>query len=192
MAISSITREPEFPVDRLFLDRWSPRAFAPDPIPHATLMTLFEAARWAPSCFNDQPWYFVYASEASGLAKMRSILVEKNRIWADRAPVLALVCSQKQFKHNNQPNRWAPFDAGAAWMSLALQASMLGLCAHAMGGFDLEAAYTTLGLPREKFDIHAAVAIGRRGDPKLLPEDIAAREAPSGRKPLAEIIRVIS
>ncbi|MGC8559393.1 MAG: nitroreductase family protein [Phycisphaerae bacterium] len=192
MATSSITREPEFPVDRLFLDRWSPRAFAPDPIPHATLMTLFEAARWAPSCFNDQPWYFVYAAEPSGLAKIRSILVEKNRIWADRAPVLALVCSHKQFKHNNQPNRWAPFDAGAAWMSLALQASMLGLCAHAMAGFDLDAAYTTLDLPREKFDIHAAVAIGRRGDSKLLPEELAAREGPTSRKPLAEIIRVIN
>jgi nitroreductase len=192
MSANSTIREPEFPVDRLFLDRWSPRAFSPEPIPHATLMTLFEAARWAPSCFNDQPWYFLYASEESGLAKMRAILVEKNRQWASRAPVLALVCSHKFFKHNNQPNRWAAFDAGAAWMSLALQASKLGLYAHGMAGFDVEAAYSQLGVSREKFDIHAAVAIGRLGDPKLLPEDMAVREGPSPRKPLAEMVRVIS
>lgn len=192
MNTGSIHREPEFPVDRLFLERWSPRAFSPDPVPHATLMMLFEAARWAPSCFNDQPWYFVYAADELGLVKMRSILVEKNRRWADRAPVLALICSQRNFRHNQQPNRWAAFDAGAAWMSLALQASMLGLCVHAMGGFDVDAAYDTLGLSREKLDIHAAVAIGRMGDPKLLPEDVAAREFPSSRRPLAEIIRVIS
>ncbi len=192
MGTTATVREPEFPVDRLFLDRWSPRAFSPEPIPHATLMTLFEAARWAPSCFNDQPWYFLYASEESGLQKMRAILMEKNRQWAGKAPVLALVCSQKFFKHNNQPNRWGAFDAGAAWMSLALQASMLGLCVHGMGGFDVDAAYTTLGLNREKLDIHAAVAIGRMGDPKLLPEDVASREGPSPRKPLAEVVRVIS
>lgn len=192
MGVTATNREPEFQVDRLFLDRWSPRAYSPEPIPHATLMTLFEAARWAPSCFNEQPWFFLYAAEESGLQKMRAILVEKNRQWASQAPVLVLVCSHKFFKHNNQPNRWGAFDAGSAWMSLALQASMLGLYAHGMGGFDLDAAYRTLDLNREKIDIHAAAAIGRMGDPKLLPEDLAAREGPSPRKPLAEMVRVIS
>lgn len=191
MSLTSTPREPEFPVDRLFLERWSPRAFAAEPIAHATLMTLFEAARWAPSCFNEQPWYFLYASEEPGLTKMQSILVEKNRLWAKRAPVLALVCSHRAFKHNGQPNRLAAFDAGAAWMSLAIQATMLGLAVHAMGGIDVAAAYKTLDLNPEKIEVHAAIAIGRRGDPQLLPEAVAAQEGPSARKPLAEMIRVI-
>jgi nitroreductase len=103
------------------------------------------------------------------------------------APLLIFVTARKTFSKNAKPNRHAPFDAGAAWMSLALQARKLGLHAHAMAGFDRENAHDILGLPEEEFDIIAAVAVGRRVEPDKLPEDLAAGEAPNDRKPLSEV-----
>ncbi len=182
-------RAAEAQVDRLFLDRWSPRAFDPAPIPEETLASLFEAARWAPSCFNEQPWLFVYARTDADRARLLDLLSENNRTWAQRAPVLAFVFAQRRFSKSQKPNRWSGFDAGAAWMSLALQARLLGLSSHAMGGFDEERAYQALGVPRDDYQAMAAIAIGRRGPAGDLPETMAARERPSPRKPLAEVAR---
>jgi nitroreductase len=182
-------RAGEAQVDRLFLDRWSPRAFDPAPIPEETLASLFEAARWAPSCFNEQPWLFVYARSETDRARLLALLSEKNRTWARRAPVLAIVFAHRRFAKSQKPNRWSAFDAGAAWMSLALQARLLGLDTHAMGGFDDERSYEALGVPRDDYQAMAAIAIGRRGPAGDLPEDLAARETPSPRKPLSEVAR---
>ena len=178
------SRTPQADVDPMFLDRWSPRAYRPDPIAQHELMSLFEAARWAPSCFNEQPWVFLYAVSEDDRRRFAEALVEKNRQWAAAAPVLLFVAARRAFSHNGKPNRHGGFDAGAAWMSLALQARKRGLHAHAMAGFDQEKAHEVLALPPEEFAIFAAVAIGRRGDPGDLPPDCAKGEQPSSRKDL--------
>lgn len=180
-------RTPEAEVDSMFLDRWSPRDFLDEPIPEHQLRSLFEAARWAPSCYNEQPWLFIYAVRREDRERFAAALVEKNRLWASRAPLLMFVLTRRNFVATGKPNRHGAFDAGAAWVSLALQARKLGLYTHAMAGFDQDKAYEILGVPREEFEVMAAVAVGRRGDGSHLPEDLAAREAPSPRKPLAEL-----
>jgi nitroreductase len=182
-------RIPEVDVDSQFIDRWSPRAFANTPLAREQVASLFEAARWAPSCNDDQPWLFLYAETAVDRARFAEALVPTNQVWAVNAPLLLFVLCRRHFRHNGKDNRHAPFDAGAAWMSLALQARKLGLHAHAMAGFSRPKAYALLGVPQEDYDIMAAVAVGRRGDPALLPEEVAERELPNARKPLAEVAR---
>jgi nitroreductase len=182
-------RIPEVDVDSQFIDRWSPRAFANTPLAREQVASLFEAARWAPSCNNDQPWLFLYAETALDRARFAEALAPANQTWAANAPLLLFVLCRRHFRHDGKENRHAPFDAGAAWMSLALQARKLGLHAHAMAGFSRPKAYALLGVPQEDYDIMAAVAVGRRGDPALLPEEVAERELPNARKPLAEVAR---
>jgi len=181
------TRKPEYPVDPMFVDRWSPRAYDPTPLSEHIVNTLFEAARWAPSCYNEQPWLFRYAIAESNLQEYRSVLGEFNQAWAKNAPVLAFILARRNFVHNGKPNDWAVFDCGAAWMSVALQARRLGLYAHAMAGFDADKAYDTLGVNRDEYEIICAVAIGRYGDANALPENMRATEQPNDRKSLAEI-----
>jgi len=180
-------RATEAEVDPLFPQRWSPRSFLSDPVPGHQLQSLFEAARWAPSCNNEQPWMFIYATNRTDRDRFLGILNEQNRAWACNAPVLAFVLARKHFAKSGKENRHAGFDAGAAWMSLALQAVKLGLYAHAMAGFSLEKAYTILGVPKDHYDIIAAVAVGKKGDPAILPEELRSRESPNTRKPLANI-----
>lgn len=179
-------RTPEAEVDSLFPDRWSPRSFCSEPLPPQQVAALFEAARWSPSCYNEQPWLFAYAVTQEDRTRFAEALVEKNRQWASRAPLLLFVLARRSFVSNGRPNRHALFDAGAAWMALALQARRLGLHAHAMAGFSVERARATLRVP-EDYEVIAAVAVGRRGEPGELPEDLAAMEAPNGRKALAEV-----
>lgn len=182
-------RNPAAEVDSLFVDRWSPRAFIDEPLADWQVQTLFEAARWAPSCFNEQPWLFIYAVSAVDRQRFLPILVEGNQVWAKRAPLLLFVLARRTFAHNGKENRHAAFDAGAAWMSLALQARRLGLYAHAMAGFSRSRAYEILAVPEDEYDILAAIAVGHRGDPGQLPEAVAAREEPSERKAPAEVAR---
>jgi nitroreductase len=180
-------RTPEVEVDAIFVDRWSPRSFLPEPILEEDLQSLFEAARWTPSCYNEQPWLFLYAVTPEDRERFLSALLEKNRQWASRAPVLLFVLARRRFAANDKENRHAVFDAGAAWMALALQARRRGLHAHGMAGFSRERAYEVLQVPQEDYDIMAAVAIGRRGRPEGLPEDLRAIESPNNRKPLVEV-----
>jgi nitroreductase len=182
-------RIPTVDVDSQFLDRWSPRAFEPTPLSDDQLAALFEAARWSPSCYNDQPWLFVYAVTDEDRARFAEALVPANQLWASRAPLLLFVLCRRRFAHNDQENRHAPFDTGAAWLALALQARKLGLHAHAMAGFSRQKAHENLGVPAEDYDIMAAVAVGRRGAAELLPPEVAAREQLSERKPLQEVAR---
>jgi nitroreductase len=177
----------ECEVDSIFTDRWSPRAFLSDPLPEHQIKSLFEAARWAPSCFNEQPWLFVYATAPEQREKLVSALVPKNQRWASKCPLLMFVLARRQFKEGGRENRHAPFDAGAAWLSLALQARRLGLYAHAMAGFSIKKAYEVLGVSAEEYLIMAAIAVGRKGDADQLPEDIRSMESPNTRKPLAEV-----
>ena len=180
-------RAPETEVDSMFIDRWSPRAFLPDPIPEYQIKTLFEAARWAPSSFNEQPWLFLYATEPEKRKVLVSLLLEKNQRWAESVPLLMFVIARRKFAKGGTENRHAKFDAGAAWMSLALQARKLGLYAHAMAGFHLEKSYEVLGVPKDSYEVIAAIAVGRLGDSSGLPDDLLQMEMPKGRKPLAEV-----
>lgn len=177
----------EHPVDELFLDRWSPRALSGEGVSDEELLTLFEAARWAPSSYNNQPWRIIYARRDTGhWDRFLNLLVEGNRGWAKDAAALLLFVSKETFDFNGQPYPTHSFDTGAAWENLALQATKLGLVTHGMQGFDYERARAELNIP-EGFRVEAMIAVGRPGDPAQLPERLREREAPSGRKPLSEI-----
>jgi nitroreductase len=180
-------RIPEVDIDAMFLDRWSPRSFLSEPLRSDQVLALFEAARWAPSASNDQPWIFIYAVSEEDRRRFAATLVEWNQRWARSAPLLGYVLARRNLAGKDRPNRTALFDTGAAWMSLALQAHKLGLHAHGMGGFDREKAIEALGVPPDRFEIIAAFAVGRRGDPANLPEDLRQRELPSLRKPASEV-----
>lgn len=180
-------RTPDWDVDSMFVDRWSPRGFSGEPLTEREIHTLFEAARWAPSCYNEQPWRFVYATEPQARARLTACLVAKNRAWAGGAPLLMFLLARRHFQKTGAENRHAPYDAGAAWMALALQARKLGLYAHAMAGFNPDKAYETLGVSREDTLVMTAIAVGRRGDASGLPEDLRLLESPNDRKPHAEV-----
>jgi len=181
-------RIPENQIEQMFVERWSPRAFSSKPVEKEKLMSVFEAAKWAPSCYNDQPWLFLYATKEEDLKIFKSILVEQNQAWANKAPVLAIVFARKNLEFNEQPNNWAEFDSGAAWMALSLQANKLGLYTHGMAGFKEDLAYDLLNVSPDKYKAIAAIAIGYMGEISQLPEDLQEREEISLRKPLSEII----
>lgn len=184
-------RRADHPIDPQFLERWSPRAFTGEAIDEATLLGFLEAARWAPSGSNAQPWRFLYARAGTpAWDPLFGTLAESNQVWAKRASALVLVLSAREWvppgKSVAQPNGSHAFDAGAAWAYLAMQASLAGWHAHGMGGFDRDRARAALGVPANH-DLHAVIAIGRRGDKSMLPEELQAREAPNQRLPLAAV-----
>ncbi|NGP44912.1 nitroreductase family protein [Bacillaceae bacterium SIJ1] len=180
-------RQPEHSVSPLFLNRWSSRSFTDQPVSEDDLYTILEAAHWSPSSFNDQPWRFFVAHTEEHLPLFRSFLNEFNYTWASRAPVLLVIASDTLRPNGSTPNRAHAFDAGAAWASLALQASMLGLVAHAMGGFDRDKVRNELSLP-ETYAIHAMVALGYRGEPEDLPAALREEEKPNTRNRLSAVV----
>ena len=187
MIKGSEVRKATHPVADLFIDRWSPRAMSGEEIEEADLLTLFEAARWAPSSYNNQPWRILYARRGTEhWQTFFGLLVEGNKAWAQHAAALVLFVSKETFDFNGQPYPTHSFDTGAAWENLALQATLKGLVAHGMQGFDYERARAELRIP-EGFRVEAMVAVGRPGNPAQLPGRLREREAPSGRKALSEI-----
>lgn len=185
-------RKAEFSADRLFVDRWSARAYTGEEISDDILFALFEAARWAPSASNSQPWRFLYAKRnAPDFDLYLSLLVERNRLWAKNAGALVVLVSKKTIirpgSSEPTPARFHTFDTGAAWANLALQASLLGWSTRAIGGFDHEGARKQLNVP-DDYAVEVAIAIGRPGDKTLLPEDFQALETPNQRRPLAESV----
>jgi nitroreductase len=152
------------------------------------IMSLFEAARWAPSSYNNQPWRFIYAKRNTAhWDKLFNLLAEPNKVWTKNAAVLVVVIATKNFEHNEKYSITHQFDAGAAWENLALEASSRGLVVHGMQGFDYERARADLEIP-DNFDVMAMIAIGRRGPKENLPSQLQEREQPNDRKPLAEIV----
>jgi len=185
--VLSLRRTESSAVNPAFVQRWSPRAFSGEGISQAQVEALLEAARWAPSCFNAQPWRFIYAvRDDDAWPTLLSLLVEPNQAWAKSASALMVVISRNRFEHNDNPALTNNFDAGAAWMSLALQASYMGLAAHGMRGFDIDAAREKLAIP-EVYDIDAMLAVGHPGEVASLPEPYQERETPSPRIPLSQI-----
>ena len=178
-----MTRVAQHPIEALFLDRWSPRAMSGEALDRAELNRLFEAARWAPSSMNGQPWRFAFAvADSPNFATYFDLLVPANQAWCSRASALVVVLSKTTFD-NGKPARTHSFDAGAAWMSLALQGSRMGLVVHAMQGFDYDAARERLGVP-EEYAVECMIALGKPGRVEDLPEGYRAREQPSDRKPV--------
>lgn len=180
-------RTSEYNIDDRFLKRYSPRAFSGESITKDELMTLFEAARWAPSASNVQPWKFIYAMrDTPEFENLFSLLGDFNKDWCKRASVLVVTVSNKMLSKGGLSVTHS-FDTGAAWENLALQASTLGLIAHGMQGFDYALAKEKLGVP-EDYSVEMMIAIGKPGKVEDLPEPLQEREAPSDRKPLNEII----
>jgi len=182
----------DFPVHELIRERWSPRAFADKPVPQDVLRSIFEAARWAPSSYNEQPWAYIVATkdDKENFEKMLSVLVDFNAQWAKSAPVLALAVAKLAFANNNAPNRNAQYDTGAATALLSVEATARGLAVHQMAGFDAEKARQAFGIPKGWEPI-AALAIGYAGDPASLPAPLKDREmTPRTRKPIGEFVMV--
>jgi nitroreductase len=180
-------RETDFAIEPIFFHRWSPRAMSGDTISDAELMSLFEAARWAPSSYNEQPWRMLYAKrEGPHWSKFLDFLVEANRVWVKEAGALVVFTSCKIFSRNGKPNPVNVFDAGSAWENFALQGAKMGLVVHGMAGFDSEKVRVGCHVPND-YSIIAMAAVGRAGDPAKLPENLRSIEAPSGRKAVKEI-----
>lgn len=181
-------RTSEFNVDPMFLERWSPRAFTGEAMPDAALMSLFEAAHWAPSAFNGQPWRFVYAHrDTPAWDRLFDVLIPYNQQWVKNASVLMYVISDRFRRTEGRepaPVRSHSFDTGSAWAYLALQAHLAGWAAHGMAGFDVARSYEVLGVDEAHYQVEAAIAVGRQADPSVLDEPFRAREVPSQRNPV--------
>jgi nitroreductase len=188
MIKGSEIRKADHQIDNLFIDRWSPRAMSGEHIPESDLRVLFEAARWAPSSYNNQPWRILYAHRDSEQWPLFfDLLVETNKTWARNAAVLLVMVSKTTFDHNAKPSITHSFDCGAAWACLALQASLKEYVVHGMQGFDYERARTSLNIP-DDYRVEAMAAVGKPGLKETLPEDLQKRESPNDRKKLAETV----
>lgn len=180
----------DFPVHELISKRWSPRAFDPRPVPAQTLRSLLEAARWAPSSFNEQPWRFLLArrENTEEFERMLGCLSSGNQGWARDAGVLILTCVKHTFSRNDKPNRVAEHDIGLAAATLTLQATHLGLVVHQMAGIELDRIRETYSIPQGYAPL-TGIAIGYQGSPDRLPDNLqAAEKAPRERKPQREIV----
>jgi nitroreductase len=166
--------------------RWSPRAFTKTSIEPEVLARIIDAARFAPSCFNAQPWRF-YTSNDSTFADYLALLVDSNQVWAKDAAVIGFLAAKKNFEHNGKPNAHSAFDSGAAWMSMVLQAQQEGLHCHGMAGIHKDAAKTFFTLDDNSEEVIMAFVIGKHGNTDALPEPLRAKEVPSPRKKLDEI-----
>jgi len=167
--------------------RWSARAIDPAPVPEDDVRAVIEAARFAPSCYNEQPWRYLIAQDQPALDTLRAFLSESNRKWAGKAPVLMLVLALNLFERNQQPNRWNQFDTGTSWGFLQLEAWRRGYVTHAMAGFDQDRARKTLHIPGH-YDILCMVAMGRHGRPEDLDPLFQAKEQPNTRRDLDSVM----
>jgi nitroreductase len=180
----------EYPIHDLLRRRWSPRAFSERSVEPVLLARLFEAARWAPSSFNEQPWAFIVATkeQPDDFARVLGCLVAGNQTWARLAPVLMLSVAHSTFVRNGNPNRHAFHDVGTAMAQLTLQATAEGLFVHQMAGILADEAKRTFAIP-DGWEAVAGVALGYLGDPATLPEELRKREAgPRERKKLNEFV----
>ncbi len=185
------SRTSEYPIHPMFLNRWSPRAFADVSIEESDLLTMIEAGRWAASSYNAQPWRFIYARNGTAdWTRFVDLLVPFNQIWAKNASALVILVSRKTMvlpgSEQTVPSYTHSLDAGAASAYFALQASLMGWFVHGMQGLDMERAAAELSIP-EDFRVEAAYAVGKLGDKESLPEVLQAREQPSDRISLAEL-----
>ena len=188
MIKGSEKRKADHLIDKIFLDRWSPRAMTGETIPQEELMELFEAARWAPSSYNNQPWRILYAPrDSEHWPLFFDLMAEFNQGWARNAAVLIVFISKTTFDFSGDASVTHSFDTGSAWENLALQGWLKSLVVHGMQGFDYERARTALNIP-EGFQVEAMAAVGRPADPQTLPADLREKESPSDRRKLEQTI----
>lgn len=181
-------RKSTYPVLDLILTRWSRRAMSGEPITHEELMSLFEAARWAPSSFNHQPWRFIYAERNTPEWELfYNLQAQFNQSWSKNSAVFILALSHKYFEYNNSFSRTHSLDTGAATENLALQGFSMGLVVHGIEGFDYERARTELGIP-DDYDIEAMYIVGKPGRLDVLSTELQKREVPSDRLPTQELL----
>ena len=179
-------RKPEYDVNKIFVNRWSPRSMSGEALTHDELMSLFEAARWAPSCFNNQSWRFLYAKkDTKNWDMFFNLLGEGNQSWTKNASVLVVAVSKTTFDYNEKPSKTHSFDTGAAWENLALQGSLNDLVVHGMAGFDYDKAKEVLEIP-DKYHVEAMIAIGKHGKKADLSKELKDMEFPSDRKKVEE------
>ena len=184
----SISRSSTYPIEPVFLQRWSPRAFTGEAISEETLLALLEAARWAPSANNAQPWRFIYLlPDSPDWQGLLNTLNENNRRWAPQASAFLVLLSIRPGTSEPAPLYSHSLDAGAAWAYLALQAEASGWSTHPIGGYDRAALQVLLGVP-EGYRLETLVAVGKRGHAEGLPDDLRSREQPTPRRPLTEIV----
>lgn len=182
-------REAAHPIESLFLKRWSPRAMSGAELADADVNRLFEAARWAPSTYNEQEWRFLYAKNGDPQWEdFFGLLMEANQAWCDKAGMLIVVLSHKTFERNGKPNPVHTLDTGMAVQNLLLQAASMNLVGHAMAGFNRGQAKQVLQVP-DDYEVEAMIAIGHPGDVDALSPELQEREVPTGRKPINEIAR---
>lgn len=182
--------ETDVPISDLLRLRWSPRAFAPDAITDGEIARLFEAARWAPSAYNEQPWSFIVArrEDKEAFARLLGCLHPYNQLWAQRAALLAIATTRTQFSLNAEANRTALYDLGQAVACLSVQATLEGLAVHQMVGIEHDVAREVCGVPHPH-EVATAFAVGRPGDPSDLSEAHQQREAaPRVRKPIIDFL----
>ena len=181
-------RKAEYPIEDIFVARWSPRAMTGEPLSDGEIKTLFEAGRWAPSTYNEQEWRFLYARrDTPQWQTFFELLVEGNQAWCKNAAMLVVIVTHKVFALNGKPNPVHLFDAGAAFENIALQGTALGLVVHGMQGFDFAKAHSALRVP-EDYAVAAMFAAGRPAEPETLAQPMRDREKPSDRKPVTQII----
>ena len=181
-------RKTQHNVADFLLGRWSPRAMTGDALSEEELMTLFDAARWAPSAYNEQPWRFIYANrETPEWEKLNGLLGGFNQDWCANASTLVVICSTNTFKLNDKPSPTHSFDTGAAWMALALQGASMGLVVHGMSGFDYEQARTELNIP-DNVTVEAMFAIGKPAPKETLEGKLLEMENPSDRNPIDDFL----
>lgn len=183
-----MSRKADYPISPMILNRWSPRAMSGEPMTKEELFALFEAARWAPSSYNNQPWIFIYGMRGTeSWKRLHALQIPFNQEWTKNSSALALVVSKNNFYHNNKPAVTHSFDTGAAWMALALEGHEKGYVVHGMQGFDYEAAKKNLNIPAD-YTVEAMIAIGRPAPKETLPEEMQAKEFPSGRRAVTEFV----
>ncbi|WP_336485929.1 nitroreductase family protein [Methylobacterium nigriterrae] len=183
-------RQPDHPIDPLFLERRSPRAFTGDAVPQSELMRMFEAARWAPSSYNSQPWRFLYALRGDRhWDAFLGLLSPSNQAWVKDTGALVILCSNSRMKVGEtlRPSWSHSLDAGAASLAFQLQAIRQGWHAHGMTGFDRDRAVGVLNVP-EGYRVEAAYAVGRATPVGHLSEEQRARERPNGRRPITDFV----
>lgn len=181
-------RKATYPIESLLLDRWSPRAMSGEPLEHHEFMRLIEAARWAPSSYNSQPWRFIYAHrDTPAWQQLFDLMVPQNQAWAHAAAVLVVVLSQKNFEYNNKPSRTHSLTTGSAWQNLALQGWAQGLVVHGLEGFDYERARQNLHIPDDMV-VEMMCVVGKPGAIEQLPVELQKVEEPSDRKPVHELV----
>ena len=183
------TRKFNFEIMPEIKERWSPRAFSDENIEESDLKDILEAARYAPSCFNEQPWRFIVAKEEDQLVKVRETLAQANKVWASKAQVFIIIISKETFTSGGKDNYWHMFDAGTAWGYMSLEAQRKGLITHAMGGFNRNKVKEVFNIP-DGYSVITIVAVGKYGDASELPHELKEREFPGTRKDMEDLFKL--